>query len=133
MPPRVQRRAAEGKTVLELLEKAVLKATRNMYRMTDENTIALGSLLGAAGAEALVFSNPSSPSVTLPLLPPALELKKVPAEGEAAAAAAVAAAEEEDRLTGSARNPQDSHSPEAWRITVSTRTSSFSDGSTRWT
>lgn len=52
-------------TLLELLEKAVLKVTRNMYRMTDENTIALGTLLGAAGAEALVFSNPSSPSVTV--------------------------------------------------------------------
>lgn len=52
-------------TLLELLEKAVLKVTRNMYRMTDENTIALGNLLGAAGAEALVFSNPGSPSVTV--------------------------------------------------------------------
>ena len=44
--------------LLELLEKAVLRVTRNMYRMTDENTIALGSLVGAVGAEALVFSNP---------------------------------------------------------------------------
>ena len=47
-------------TLPELLEKAVLRVTRNYYRMTDENTIALGNLMGAVGAEAMEFSKTSA-------------------------------------------------------------------------
>ena len=52
-------------SVMELVEMKVLKMTRNLYRMTDENTITLGSLVGAVGAEAIEF-NSRSPATTMP-------------------------------------------------------------------